>query len=70
MKHIITATATRQEQSRRGSPEEACPPSLLKWTKRWSRVAKSLGRLRMRALGSLAGFPMYVHYGHVSAIPT
>ena len=38
--------------------------------KRWSRIAKCLGRLRTRALGSLAGFPMYTHYAHVGAIPT
>ena len=24
----------------------------------------------MRALGSLAGFPMYTHYGRAGAIPT
>ena len=36
----------------------------------WSRIAKSLRRLRTRALGSLAGFPMYAHYEHISAIPT
>ena len=31
MNQIITATATRQEQSGKGlSPEGACPPSLLK----------------------------------------
>jgi len=30
MNQIITATATHQEQSGKGSPAVACPPSLLK----------------------------------------
>ena len=38
--------------------------------KHWSRIAKCLGRLRSRALGSLAGFRMYAHYANVGANPT
>ena len=35
----------------------------------WNRTAKYSERLRTQAFVSLEGFRMYVHYGHVSAIP-
>ena len=38
--------------------------------KRWNTIGMFLERLRTRALESLEGFPMYMHYEHVSTITT